>query len=165
MSENLKSEGNLVTLEGVSAVSNIAAGTPVGLATATNHIHTFGLTVAGQEGTGQSFGSRFIGILDEDVSAGQTPINVLTKGIFQLTMSSAITTSYVGEPVFGDSGAVVAVVGNTTGSLSIGTVVGVPAGELSGQVVQVRIHPGALQPFQYLLNTGTEIGNVFPRIT
>ena len=165
MSENYRSEGRIVTLENATAASNIAAGTPVAIATAANSVYTLGRTVTGFSGTGQSMGSRFIGVLDEAVSAGQSPINVIAQGVFQFTMSSAITTAYIGIPVFGDSGQVVEVVGSLTGTLSIGTIVGVPTGELSGQVVQVRIHPGALDNFEYLLDTGTEMGNVIPRIT
>ena len=163
--ENLISEGKLVTLEGCTAASNIAAGRMVAVDTGASMIYSFDSEVAGLTGTGGAHGVRFIGILDDSVSAGQSPVTVWTEGVFDLQLQSAISTAaLIGRPVWGavsGGGALVTTLGTTTGSYPIGSVVGLTNGT-SGEYVRVKIKPAAFRWGPYLSLTGTENGSHFP---
>jgi hypothetical protein len=89
-------------------------------------------------------GHYFVGISDEALSAGQSPVNVWVEGVFELTASSAWTTAYIGDGILADSGTVVrnAVAGAaTTGDAPIGTYIPAGTGERSGGTVLVNIKP------------------------
>ena len=163
--ENLISEGKLVTLDGCTAASNIAAGRMVAVDTGASMLYTFTSEVAGLTGTGGAHGMRFIGVLDDDVSAGQCPVTVWTEGVFEFTLQSGITTAaLIGRPVWGavsGTGNLVTTLGTTTGSYPIGSVVGLTNGT-SGQTVRVKIMPGAFRWGSWNSLTGTEFGNKFP---
>ena len=145
MPENKRSEGMLVTLEGAWAASNIVAGTPVQGASATNAIYTLGDNTTGA-GTGHN-AERFLGILDEDVSASQTPITVWTKGVVRMILNADMSATDIhnGNPVFANSGLIV----NSrkalkTGYAAIGTIVGrISATVSSGGYINVKINPGS----------------------
>jgi predicted RecA/RadA family phage recombinase len=144
MSENRRSEGKLVSLQFCTAASNIPAGTPLGILTATNNVYTLGNTPVGFSCTA-NIGGHFIGIADEDISAGQSIFSVWVEGVFELTASSAWTTAYAGDPVMGDSGMVVVNAGSYTGQAPIGSYIPCPGspvnGEVSGRAVLVKIDP------------------------
>lgn len=172
--ENRISEGNLVYLEKCTAASNIVAGRMVGINTGALTIFSYDREAAGFSGTGMAWGNRFIGILDEDVSAGQVGMSVWTKGIFELQLASSITTAAsIGHPVWGcnsgggrfvtteGTGATGAANDMVTGVYPIGTVVGLTNGT-SGQYVRVKITPGAFRWGALLSSTGTHMGNNFP---
>ena len=165
--ENLISEGKLVTLEGCTAASNIAAGRMVAVDTGASMVYSFDREAAGFTATAGSHGMRFIGILDDSVSAGQSPITVWTEGVFELQLASSITTAaLIGRPVWGavsGGGALVTTLGDatTTGSYPIGSVVGLTNGT-SGEYVRVKIKPAAFRWGPYLSLTGTENGSHFP---
>ena len=121
MSENRKSEGLLLTLENVTAASNIAAGKLVAISGHT--IYTLDSASTGFGNTG-TMNYNFIGILDESISAGQSPITVWTEGVFQLPIDTAATSGnlYAGFPVaWGTSGVTTP---GVEGDASIGTIVG-----------------------------------------
>jgi hypothetical protein len=149
--ENRVSEGALVTYENCTALSNIAAGTPVALVSAAaagggTIVTTLGETVAGMSSTAL-LGYHFIGVLDEAISANQTDITVWTKGVFQFdTSTSSLDANFViGNPVWADSGTTVLVgAGTGTGDLAIGTIVGFNTGAAAatGLDVLVKINPG-----------------------
>lgn len=154
MAENRIGEGVLVTFENCTAYSNIAAGTPVAIISAAaagggTQITTLGDNVAGFSSTAEGMGYHFIGILDENVSAGDSPVTVWTEGVFRLHTSTGSVKGNVqiGFPVFGNSGNVVSlgVPGSaTTGEPPIGTLVGLHgcSGTTTGSsVVSVRIKP------------------------
>lgn len=152
MAENLVSEGKLVTLVNATAASNIAAGIMVGVNTGVNTIYSLSRETTGLAGTGGTFGCRFLGVLDATVSGGQSPITVWAEGVFRFQLATAISTAaFIGMPVYAPlsgAGDRVGTVGDgpLTGSLPIGTVVGVStanAGNTSGGWVDVRIMPGA----------------------
>jgi len=170
--ENKISEGNLVYLEKCTAASNIAAGRMIGINTGANTLYSYDRESVGFSGTGGGFGVRFIGILDESVSAGQVGVNVWTKGIFEFQLASSIeTAATIGHPVWGcisGGGALVtteasgvAPTAMATGCLPIGTVVGLTNGT-SGEYVRVKITPGAFNWGALLSSTGTHAGNNFP---
>ena len=162
--ENLISEGRLVTLE-CTAASNIAAGRMVAVNTGASMVYTFCNETVGLSGTAGAAGMRFIGILDDDVSANQCPITVWTEGVFELQLSSAITTAaLIGRPVWGaisGTGNLVTTLAPNTGSYPVGSVVGLTNGT-SGQTVNVKIKPGAFRWGSWNSVTGTEVGNHFP---
>src|SRR3990167_8719252 len=102
MPENRLSEGSRVTLANATAASNIDAGTMVAVNTGANTIYTFAREVTGLSATGGGIGCRFIGVLDDNVSAGQSPIVVWTDGVFEFQLATAISTAvFVGMPVYG----------------------------------------------------------------
>jgi hypothetical protein len=137
----------------------------VAVNTGVSLVYTFCNETAGLSGTAGAAGMRFIGILDDDVSAGQCPVTVWTEGVFELTLQSAITTAaLIGRPVWGaisGTGNLVTTLGPATGSLPIGSVVGLTNGT-SGQTVNVKIMPGAFRWGAFGTVTGTENGNTFP---
>ena len=163
--ENKISEGKLVYLEKCTAASNIAAGRMIGINTGANTLFSFDSESVGFSGTGGAKGARFVGILDESVSAGQVGVNVWTEGVFDLQLQSAISTgATIGHPVWGavsGGGALVTTLGTTTGETPIGTVVGIVNGT-SGEFVRVKITPGAFNWGALLSSTGTHMGNNFP---
>jgi len=173
MSENLISEGRLITLEGATAGSNIAAGRMICVDSGRNTLFTACRETSGFTATAKA-GGRFIGILDESVSAGQEPISVWTEGVFKLQLCSASTlsaTAMIGKPVYlSNSGS-----GNlvdctaVTGDLAIGTIVGMPGGtEPSGAYINVKITPGAFRWGVFGVQTGTVanyFGHVYPPLT
>ena len=163
--ENLISEGKLVTLENCTAASNISAGRMVGVATGASMVYTFANETTGMESTGGAHGMRFIGILDDDVSAGQCPVTVWTEGVFDLQLQSAISTAaLIGRPVWGavsGTGNLVTTLGTTTGSYPIGSVVGLTNGT-SGEYVRVKIKPGAFRWGSWNSVTGLTNGSHFP---
>ena len=165
MSENRISEGNYIFLEGATAASNIAAGRMVGTNTAVSTIYTLTRETAGLSGTGGAFGMRFIGILDDDVSAGQVGVGVWTEGVFELQLQSGITTgALLGRPVYAaisGTGNLVSTLDAATGSFPVGSVVGLINGT-SGQYVRVRITPGAFRWGAWNSVTGITQGNTFP---
>ena len=163
--ENRISEGKLVYFEKCTAASNISAGRMVATNTAVGTIFTFAGETTGLSGTAGAFGARFIGILDEGVSALQVGMSIWTEGIFDLQLCSGITTAAtIGHPVYGaisGSGNLVGTLGTTTGETPIGTVVGRTNGT-SGEYVRVKIVPGAFNWGALLSSTGTHMGNNFP---
>jgi len=165
MAENRRSEGTLVTMQFCTAMSNIPAGTPLGILTATNQVFTLGHDPAGFSCTG-NLGGHFIGIADMSISAGQAIFGVWTEGVFELTASSAWTTAYVGHPVTGDSGTVVTTV-HVIGTPPIGSYIGAGTGERSGRTVLVRINPAMWRWTTLgdvgLSGTGIYQGTIFPR--
>jgi len=130
MAENRRSEGQLVTLY-VTALSNIANGTPIavgsgsaGATTNTGLAFTLGRSTTGFSSTAQP-GYHFVGVLDEDISAGDCPISVWTKGVFEFTSTTDTTTAAycVGNPVFADSGTHVMMGAAQTCDAAIGSLV------------------------------------------
>lgn len=145
MAEQRKSEGLLVTLEAVTAASNMAAGTLVALSGTLAYTHSSATTGFGATAT---MGYNFVGILDETVSAGQSPITVWTDGVFKLPLNSASTSGniYAGLPVWTVSGTEVGTPGSN-GAMSIGTLVGIEGatwGATGAGYVYVKIRPGAV---------------------
>ena len=171
MAENRISEGRLVTLEGATAASNIVAGTMVGLNTGSNSIYSYSRETAGFSGTAGAFGMRFIGILDEDVSAGQCPVTVWTEGVFRLRfqLGNSGAAAFVGRPVFACSsggGLLVSTnsggaAGNPTGTNPIGTVVAWGVSGTAGDWLDVKINPGAFLWGSNMIAT-TGLGNNYP---
>lgn len=137
--ETRRSEGRLVTLQFCTAASNIPAGTPLAVMSATSLIYTLGLSTTGFGASG-GIGLYFAGISDEDLSAGDSPVTLWVDGVFELTASSAWTTAYVGDAVMPDSGKVVAIT-PITGNASIGSYIPAGTGERSGTTVLVKIKP------------------------
>jgi len=152
MSEVRYSEGNLVTFEDCTAYSNISAGEMVCLGTAAaagggTNIFTLGHAVAGLSASAL-LGYHFIGVLDEDISAGQSPVTVHTNGIFKMVTSSGNLTAnmVIGYPAYAGSGNIVTIgVGHATGDVPIGSLVGLcGSGTLAtGAYVDIMIRPGA----------------------
>ena len=145
MAENKRNEGYLVTLQGAWAASNIAAGTPVQGASATNAVYTLGVSTTGA-GTGHN-GQRFLGVLAHSVSASDTPITVYTKGVFKFLTAGTFTATNMdnGNPVWPNSGMIVqSRKGTLTGDAAIGTIVGREAATItSGNYIKVKINPGS----------------------
>ena len=152
------SEGKLVTFDGCTAASNMSAGDLVAIncttdiAALSTQIYSCGDTVAGVSATAL-LGCQFIGVLDEDVSAGDTPVRVWTEGVFEFRLASAVTTANctVGQPLWIDSGNYLTTPGQT-GEFCMGTLLSVPeqttltATRFTGcPYVRVRINPGALR--------------------
>lgn len=170
MSENLVSEGRLLTLEGATAFSNIAAGRLVVVATGINSIFSGDREAASNSSTAM-IGGACLGILDEAVSAGQEPITVWTEGVFRLQLASSSTlsaTAMIGKPVYIVNSGGGALVDTTavTGDYPVGTIVGIPDGlEPSGKFVNVKITPGAFRWGVFGVQTATQannFGHVFP---
>jgi len=89
MSENLRSEGKIVLLENVTAASNMIAGTLVGASGTLIYSLTSGTTGFAATAT-LNYG--FIGILDDDISAGDAPISVITEGVFEFGLAGDSTS-------------------------------------------------------------------------
>lgn len=152
MSEVRYSEGNLVTFENCTAASNIAEGTMVAVNTSpaaqgSTTIFSLSDNTVGFTSTAL-MGYHFIGVLDESVSAGQSPITVHTEGVFKMFTNSGTLTAnmVVGYPVFAsDPGTVAVGVADSTGDVALGTIVGLcGSGTLAtGAYVEVMIRPGA----------------------
>jgi hypothetical protein len=155
-------EGKLVTYERCTAASNIAAGTPLGILTASDTIYTLGKDPVGFTCTG-TLGYHFIGIAAEDYSAGACPITVFTEGVFRLRADSGAATAdcYPGWPVWADSGMVVTVGTGNTSDACIGTLVSRPA-EISGAWIDVRINPAI---YRWCKWVGTQPGVAYATAT
>jgi len=144
MAEQRLSMGKLLTLEHVAAASNIGAGQMVGISGVSIYTLNSGTTGFGATATQ---GYRFIGILDDSVSAGQVPITVWTDGVFLMDLNpgSISGSLYPGKPVWAESGVVTTPGAN--GDMAIGTLVGIQGGTWGATGagrVRVRIRPGAL---------------------
>jgi hypothetical protein len=164
--ENRRSEGRLVTLQFCTAASNIPAGTPLACASASSTIYTLGASTTGF-GMSGGMDSYFIGISDQDLSAGQSPVTVWVEGVFELTANSAWVTAYVGNAVFADSGKVVAMVGKASGICPIGSYIPAGTGERSGRTVLVKINPCVWRwsTYSQSANQASGIqGTAFPRV-
>jgi len=166
MAENRRSEGRLVTLQFCTAASNIPAGTPLAVASATSLVYTLGLSTTGF-GMTAGMGSYFVGISDEDLSAGDSPVTVWVEGVFELTASSAWTTAYVGAAVMADSGRVCTVGALMSGQAPIGSYIKANATvEASGRTILVKIRPAvwnwSTYNVQSNLTSGLQ-GTTFPR--
>jgi hypothetical protein len=165
MSENRRSEGLLVTLQFCTAISNIPAGTPLAINTATNNIYTLGASTTGLASTG-NLGGRFIGIADQDISANEVSFPIWVEGVFELTAASAWTTAYIGYPVMADSGKHCITAG-TIGHTPIGSYVPAGTGERSGTTILVKIKPAMWRWSTYgvtsLSGTAMYVGSTFPQ--
>jgi len=152
--ENYLGEGTLVCIE-LTAGSNIAVGTPVCVNTGSNtsvpQVYSIGAGVAGVSAS-TTMGMRCIGVLADNVSAGDCPCMVYTEGIFRFQMSTASLQARIspGVPVFPDSGIVVITPGSeastsgSSGQGSLGVIVGMSgAGATGGNWVDVKLNPGA----------------------
>jgi len=174
---NYISEGKLVVFENATAYSNIAAGRMVAIDSGANNITSFDTETAGFTGTGAMLGARFIGVLDDNVSANQSPVAVWTEGVFQFILDTAISTAaLIGRPAFaarsgGGQYVSTLAAGAATGQLPIGTFVGVstmtitaPAATMgtSGTWARVKIMPGAFRWGPRAVATGSCIGFNFP---
>ena len=129
MAENRRSDGVLTTFENCTAISNIPAGTPVAIRNQTSgyaaDICTLGHDVAALTAS-DLCGYSFIGVLDEDVSAGECPVTVWTEGVFRFQFASSVATAqcHPGAPVFAESGQTVNIhAGGPTGDVAIGSMV------------------------------------------
>lgn len=173
MSENRISEGALVTLEGATAASNIAAGTLVGLGTGTNLIYSLDASIVAFVSGSSIVGGRCLGVLDETISAGQSPVTIWTKGVFKFILNSGSTmtaSAMIGKPVYAanSGGGTLVDFTGITGDQAIGTVVGYPLGltELSGQYINVKINPPGLLWGTYgetTVGSGTGyVGHAYP---
>jgi hypothetical protein len=112
-------------------------------------------------------GGYFIGICDQDLSAGQSPVSVWVEGVFELTGSSGWTTAYVGEAVMPDSGKVVNIGAILSGNAPMGSYIPAGTGERSGRTVLVNISPVVWRWSTYNVTTtlgdsGVQ-GDVYPR--
>lgn len=174
MSENRKSEGRIVTLENSTAAVNMSAGSMVAVLTGTQEIYPCDRETAGLSSTA-NVGMHFVGILDDSVSALESPINIWTEGVFKIQLASSIATAaFVGMPVFAcNSGCGTLIeTSGATGDYPIGTVVGASAGGgTSGQYVQVKIYPGAYRWSIYgranaiaTADAVLELGSIWPPV-
>jgi len=142
MSEKTFNEGMLVTLK-VTAASNMSAGDMVGI----SGTIAYSLSSATINNTAV-LGYTFAGILDEDISAAQCPINVWTQGVFTMLLASGATAAQVlpNQPVWADGAGNVTMIG-TDGDACIGKLVGVHNGTWSAtgggvaKRVYVKINP------------------------
>ena len=159
MTETRRSEGRLITLQFCTAMSNIPAGTPLGVQTGTNNIYTLGSGTTGFTNIA-NLGATFIGIADQNISAGQVLIPVWVEGVFELTAASNWTTAYAGDAVLADSGRVVTIGATGSGSPPIGSYIpATPGGtECSGRTVNVRIRPGVWNWNTYNVSDSEESG-------
>jgi predicted RecA/RadA family phage recombinase len=144
MSETRLSEGKLVTLEAVTAASNIAAGAMVGVSGTL--LYTLSSATINVTAT---LGYSFVGILDEDISAGQSPVTVWAEGIFMLPVASGAADANLmpGYPVWSDGSGYVTTAG-PEGDAAVGTIVGMSNatyGSTGGAAIYayVRIRPMA----------------------
>ena len=172
MAENMIGGGALVTLEGATCASNIAAGSMVGVNTAANTIFSYSRETAGFSGTAGAFGMRFIGVLDDDVSAGQVSPAVWTEGVFRFRfqLGNSGGAALVGRPVYAASsggGTLVSsfsggAAGNPTGTWPVGTVVQYGVSGTAGDYIHVKINPGAFLWGGYAMIATTGLGNDYP---
>lgn len=159
--ENRKSEGVMVTLERVTALSNLYAGDMVALQTVTGRqdsICSLALDATGVISASALIGYHFVGVLDEDFSAGagltgRQTVNVWTKGVFKFRCDSGITTAaaYIGCPVWAATTSgrnIFVTTPGQTADAPIGTLVSRPlqdgptARSFTGQAwVDVKINP------------------------
>lgn len=128
MAEQRKSEGALVTLENVTAASNIAAGSMVGV----SGTLLYSLSSATINLTA-TLGYAFVGILDESISAGQSPITIWTEGVFAIQIASGATDAnlFPGQPVWSDGSGYVTTPG-AEGDAAVGTIVGISNATFGG---------------------------------
>ena len=176
MSENRVSEGELVTLEGATAASNIAAGCMVGVGTGVNLVYSLDREAAGFTGTALA-GGRFVGVLDESISAGQSPVTVWTNGVFKFRLNTGSTLSasaMIGKPVYAQNSGGGTLVDTTavTGDIAVGTIVGrAIITEPSCTWVRVKITPGIFRWGIYgqaaagALSGTSYVGHVYPPLT
>lgn len=143
--EQRLSEGKLITLENVTAASNMSAGDLVALS---GHM-VYSLSSA-TISTTATLGYSFIGVLDEDISAGLSPVTVWTEGVFKIPLASGAADANImpGLPVWCD-GSGHATTPGANGDAAIGTIVGISNatyGSTGGAVVNVyvKIRPMAL---------------------
>ena len=89
-------------------------------------------------------GYHFVGITDENYSAGDCPVTVWTKGVFRLQSTvdeNSATNLHAGHPVFADSGMVVNIGrASVTGDIAIGSIVSRPISGTSTWL-DVKINP------------------------
>jgi len=169
------SEGELVTLIRATAASNIAAGSMVAVDTGSNHIFSLDHESTGLSGSARA-SAKFIGVLDETITEGQSPITVWTQGVFKYRLNTASTltgSAAIGKPVY----ASVSGGGNlvdytaTTGEIAVGTIVGYNLNgiELSCTYVRVKINPALFRWGIYGYagsGSGTAyFGHVYPPLT
>ena len=140
MPETKKSEGLLVTLN-ATAASNMAAGDMAGLSgTLVYSVSSATLALTAV------IGHSFIGILDRDVSAGDSPIYVWTQGVFDIPLASGARSAnlYPGFPVWCDGSGYVTTPG-LNGDAAIGTMVNVRGASWgstgANAYVSVKINP------------------------
>ena len=145
MSETKIQEGMLLTLK-VTAASNMSAGDMVGI----SGTIAYSLGSATINNTAV-LGYTFAGILDEDISAAQCPINVWTQGIFRMKLASGATDANIipGNPVWTDGSGYVTTPG-PDGDAAIGVLVGVQnaAWSTTGGGVTKRVYV-KISPMQY----------------
>jgi len=140
--EQRKSEGRLVTLENVTAASNIVAGAMVAMSGTL--VYTMSSGTTGYNETATFY--NFIGVLDEAVSAGQSPITVWTEGVFSFDLATAAVSGnlYPGQPVWcTDSGTHGREVGTAgvDGTMCVGSLVSMATwGSTASTPVQVKIN-------------------------
>jgi len=140
--EQRKSEGRLVTLENVTAASNIVAGAMVAMSGTL--VYTMSSGTTGYNETATFY--NFIGVLDQAVSAGQCPITVWTEGVFSFDLATASISGnlYPGQPVWcTDSGTHGREVGTAgvNGAHCVGSLVGMQTwGSTASTPVQVKIN-------------------------
>jgi len=170
MAENRINAGRLVLLEGATAFSNIAAGMMVATCSDTNAIYSYSRETTGLT-TGGSMGVRFLGVLDQDVSAGQITFPIWTEGVFRFQLeplSTAVVT--VGTPVFvaTSGGGQMVIAGSgpaaplVSGTLALGTVVSLGGSGTAGNWLDVKINPGAFLWGGAAMAASTGHGNNFP---
>ena len=140
--EQRKSEGRLVTFENVTAASNIVAGAMVAFSGTQIYTMSSGTTGYGETATFYNF----VGVLDEAVSAGQSPITVWTEGVFSFDLATASVSGnlYPGKPVWctdsGTHGREVGTVG-VNGTHAVGSLVAMTTwGSTASTPVQVKIN-------------------------
>ena len=143
--ETRMSEGKLVTLENVTAASNLTAGDMIAVS---GHM-VYSLSSA-TIATTATLGYSFVGVLDENVSAGQSPITVWTEGIFKFPLASGATEANImpGLPVWCDGSGYVTTPG-AQGDAAVGTIVGISNatyGSTGGAAVYVYVK---IRPMEY----------------
>jgi predicted RecA/RadA family phage recombinase len=154
MAENRKSEGKLVTVF-LTAASNIDAGSMVGV----SGLLAYNLSSATVGlGNTATLGYNFIGIADDDITAGRCPINVWVEGVFTLALSSASTSGLLtpGNPVWAGSGAgsgAMVILPGNTGDVCVGSLVNARQNTAVG-FVDVKINPARWR-WSVLNNGGT----------
>ena len=141
MSEQLKTEGTLVTIT-VTAASNMSAGDLVAI----SGTMAYSLSSATINNTAV-LGYTFVGVLDENISAGQCPITVWTNGVYPIPIASGAADANImpNQPVWTDGSGHVTTPG-PNGDAAIGTLVGISNntwGSTGGAVVNalVKIQP------------------------
>jgi len=154
-SENYRGEGKSIYLDLVASPSgsDICAGDMVVLLASRATAGNTGLIAPL---TGLTSCQYFIGVADSFLSGGQRGLTVLTEGVFEFQLASAVDmTGHIGDPVFGVSKKEVSVcmsAANGTGMISIGNIIGKTLNtalseisECSSKAVLVRINPPMLK--------------------